>query len=145
MSAEQAAKPPVWFWIIVVVMTLWNAAGVAAFVAQVTMTPEALAQLPAEEQALYTGLPVWALAAFAVAVFGGLLGCLGLILRKRWAVPLFVLSLIGVLVQFGHALLQTSAVEVHGTQAVIGPVVIIVAGIFLIWFSLLASKRQWLT
>jgi hypothetical protein len=76
-------KPPVWFTIVAVLALIWNAFGVMAYIMQVTMTPEALATLPVAEQALYTNLPAWYTGAFAIAVFGGALASLALVLKKE--------------------------------------------------------------
>jgi hypothetical protein len=44
--------------------------------------------------------PAWADALWAFGVWGGLLGSLLLLLRRRWAVPAFLVSLLGALVSF---------------------------------------------
>lgn len=85
-----SAKPSAAFWIISVLALLWNLLGVMAYIMQVTMTPEALQALPAEQQALYTNVPAWATAAFAVAVWGSTLGCILLLLRKKLSTLFFI-------------------------------------------------------
>ena len=68
-------KAPSWFWILSAVMLVWNLMGVMAYIAQVTMSPEALAALPVAEQNLHANTPAWANGAFAIAVWGGAAGC----------------------------------------------------------------------
>ena len=80
-------------------MVLWNGIGVAAFFSQLMMTPEMIAQLPEAQQAVYRDIPVWSYAAYALAVFGGLIGSILLALGKKLALPVLVISLAGVLVQ----------------------------------------------
>jgi len=75
-------KPATWFWIVSVLALLWNAMGDMAYIAQVTMSADALQALPEKERALYESLPTWATAAFAIAVWGSTLGCILLLLRK---------------------------------------------------------------
>ena len=90
---------PKWLTATAVLALVWNAMGCMAYLADVRMTPEEIAALPAVQQQLVAARPAWAVAATAVAVWAGLLGSLGLLLRRRWAFPVFVASLIGVLVQ----------------------------------------------
>ncbi len=143
MTAKSA--PPIWFWVVSVVCLLWNLAGLAAFAMQVTMGPEALAALPEAERELYTTVPVWATAAFAVAVIGGALGCLALLLRKAWAGPIFIASLCGILVQNFHSFALSKAPEVYGPTAMIMPLFVILIAVLLIWFSRSAKAKSWIS
>ena len=85
-------KPSTPFWIISIIALIWNIMGVMAYLQQAYMSDEEKAILPEAERALYSDVPSWAIAAFAIAVFGGLLGSLALLLRKKWATPLFFIS-----------------------------------------------------
>ena len=93
---------PKWFKPVAIVALLWNALGCAAYLSDVMLTPEDLAAMSTADQAIYAARPAWAVAASAFAVWGGALGSIGLILRKRWATPVLIVSLAGV--TFGPAL-----------------------------------------
>ncbi len=138
------SSPPAWFWVVSIVALVWNLIGLAAFVMQVLMTEEAIAALPEEQQPLYESIPVWATLAFAVATIGGTLGCVGLLKRKAWSFPVFVLSVLGVLVQVGRIFLLTDALGILGPQAVVMPLMVIVIGIALIVYSKSAISKGWL-
>ncbi len=99
MTETSDNKLPVWFWIISVLALIWNFMGVGAFIMQLTMSDETRMKLPELERAMYAAIPTWYMIAFGIAVFAGFLGCVGLVLRKAWAVKLFILSFIAVLVQ----------------------------------------------
>lgn len=144
MNTTIAVKPAGWFWVVAVLALLWNGLGVMAFVMQVTMTREALDALPEAERLLYENLPLWVLIAFAVAVFGGLLGAIGLLLRKAWARTLFIVSFIGLMVQATYNFLLSDTFEVMGSGAMVMPIVVIVIAVFLIWFASMARRRHWL-
>ena len=75
------------FWIIGAVALIWNVMGFINFFGQ--MNADALAAMPKAQRAIIEGRPAWATGAFAIAVFGGALGCLLLLLRKS-AAYLFV-------------------------------------------------------
>jgi MFS superfamily sulfate permease-like transporter len=80
-----------------------------------------------------------------VAVFAGLLGALGLLIRKGWSRSLLFLSLLALLVQFGWWIFISGAMEVIGPSMLTMPIVVIVVGIFLVWIANHAAKRGWLT
>ena len=144
MNNTSKESPPKKFWIISIVALIWNLFGVLAYLGDVTLSAEALTALPSAEQALYANTPTWATSAYAIAVFGGLLGCIGLPVRKKWAAPLFAISLVGLVVQIIHGLFLTNAMEVYGRAALIMPVVILVVGGFLVWFSRDSIAKGWL-
>lgn len=145
MPEETNTKAPWWFWTIGVVALIWNLMGVAAYLAQVSMDETVLAAMPAAERAIYEAVPAWATAAFAIAVFGGALGCAVLLLRKAWAFHVLILSLVGVLVQMYHAFFLTRSIEVYGPGGMIMPVMVIVLSVFLVWFARFSQGKGWLT
>lgn len=138
-------KPSVAFWIISGLALIWNLMGVMAYITTVTMTPEALQALPPEQQQLYTDIPKWATAAFAVAVWGSTLGCVLMLLRKKFAKPVFAIALAGILVQMTHSLFISKSIEVYGPGGAVMPVMIILIGGFLVWYSRYATEKGWLS
>lgn len=96
---------PKWVFIVSIAFLLWNLMGLASFTMQWMMTPADMAKLPAEQQALWGNMAGWIWAAYAVAVGAGTLGALGLLLGKKWAVPLFLVSMIAIMIQFSMPLL----------------------------------------
>ncbi|MFN8337117.1 MAG: hypothetical protein U0U09_18435 [Cyclobacteriaceae bacterium] len=138
-------KPSVAFWIISVLALIWNLMGVMAYITTVTMTPEALQALPPEQQQLYTDIPKWATAAFAVAVWGSTLGSVLMLLRKKFAKPVFAVALAGILVQMTHSLFISKSIEVYGPGGAVMPVMIILIGGFLVWYSRHATEKGWLS
>jgi hypothetical protein len=139
-----STKPPLWFWVVAVLLLLWNGMGVWAYIADATITAEALKALPEAERNLRIARPAWATAAFAVAVFGGVAGCLVLLLRNRLALPVLVLSLIGVAVQMAHAFLIADSYAVYGPGGLAMPAMVLAGSLFLVWFARHARRRGWL-
>ncbi len=146
MTDKLTVKPPAWFWIISVLALIWNLMGVMAYLGNVFITDDMKAELTAEQLTLMEGTPSWITAAFAIAVWGGLLGCIALLLRKKWAKAILMISMFGILVQMAHSFFLTNASEVYGqVQGVIMPLLVIVIGIALVFFARLANKRHWLS
>lgn len=136
-------KAPTWFTVAAAIFLVWNLVGVMAYIAQVMMTPEALAALPDEQRQLIENTPAWATAAFAVAVNFGVLGCLLLLLKKNLAGLFLQLSLAGVLVQMYHAFFMTRSFEVFGPGGMVMPVMVIIIAIYLVTLAAKAKAHRW--
>ena len=137
-------KPATWFWIIGALTLIWNIMGIMAYIAQVTMSPEALQSLPENERALREAMPAWSTGAFAIAVWGGTLGCVLLLLRKKMATPVLIISFVGVLVQMCHSIFMSKSIEVYGPGGMIMPVMVLMIGGYLIWFSRKSTANGWI-
>ena len=141
----QLHKIPVWYWIATVFFLLWNIMGVVSFFYHVFLPEEYFNALPENQKALFSQYPLWTKIAFAMAVFGGLIGTIGLITRRKWARKYFIISLIGIIPQMIHSLYFTDTIEIHGPrEAFLMPIMIVVIGIFLICFSNSCIKKGWL-
>lgn len=64
------------------------------FFLQTSLTAEQVAAMPPDRQLVYEAMPDWLTVAYAVAVFGGVIGAVGLLVRRRWAVWAFAASLL---------------------------------------------------
>lgn len=137
-------KPATWFWVVSAIALVWNAMGVIAYIAQVTMSAEALQALPENERALYESAPAWATAAFAIAVWGGALGSILLLIRKKWATAVLIISFVGIIVQMIHSFFIANSIEVYGLGGLVMPLMILIAGAYLIWFSRKSTAKGWL-
>lgn len=127
------------FWFISVVMLIWNIMGCVNFFVQ--MDPDMLAAYRESERAIIEGRPAWATGAFAIAVFGGALGCLLLLLRKSTAYYLFIASQIGVIVTMIHTL--GTGVD-FGIGEILGIILMpLIVATFLIWYSKRAESKGW--
>ncbi|RVT94723.1 sugar transporter [Sphingomonas crocodyli] len=136
---------PIWFWILTILLLLWDLMGVAAFCMQYMMGPTELAQLPPDQREAFSSMPSWAWAAYGIGTIGGALGSLFLLFRMKLAQPLYIVSLVAVLAQFGwtffgYGMINDPAVAMKAAF----PVVIIVLAIFQLWFAGFAIKRGWI-
>lgn len=136
---------PRWFQAVAIVALVWNLLGCAAFVFDLLLTPEALAAMPAEQQALYAARPGWAVAATGVAVLGGVLGCVGLLRRRKWALPVFALSLAGIVAQDIALFVLVDGAKLAGPVAVAMQAVVLAVGIALVLLGRRGIARGWLS
>ncbi len=136
-------KTPSWFWFVAIVFLLWNIMGVFSFFTHTFISEEALLLLSESERELYVEYPVWATFIFAIAVFSGFLGSLGLLFKKKWSKTYFIISFLAIIIQMIHNVFFTKSMEVYGPgQTITMPIMIVVFGLFLIWFSNYFIKKN---
>ena len=142
---HEKTKIPMWFWVVSIFFLLWNIMGVFSFLAHTFISNEALAELPSNERELYGEYPLWTTIVFAIAVIAGMIGAIGLVLKKKWSKMAFVISLLAIIPQMIHNVFFTKSIEVYGTvEAVTMPALVVIFGLFLLWFSTSAIKKHWL-
>jgi len=133
---------PIWFWIISILALLWYLMDMSAFYMRVFMAEDIIKGMPENQQHLYQNMPQWVKLVFAAEVFGGVLGSLGLLLRKKWALPLFYISILGVLYQTFYIYYLSDAISTLGTPAIMMPMVAVGIGMILHTRSLIS--KAWL-
>jgi len=133
---SESNKPGVAFWIIGVVALIWNGMGVNAYLQSAFKTEAATVELNAEQLALLDSTPAWMTALFAIAVFAGAIGCIALLIRKKMATTLLMVSFIAATIQQLYWLFGTNAVEVFSyKKPYLMPILIIIFAAFLVWYS----------
>jgi hypothetical protein len=131
------------FWAIGAIALIWNVMGIVNFFMQ--MNTEALAAMPETHRAIIDGRPVWATGGFALAVFGGTLGCILLLLRKSAAYYLLIASLIGVIVTMMHTLaVAASTTDFSPFEILLMIIMPLVVAAFLIWYSKKTMSKGWI-
>ena len=73
------------------------------------------------------------------------LGALLLLLKKKIASTFFILSFIGIIIQMTYGLLISENTNGYGPLGLIMPLMIIVIGGYLIWYSKKAAEHRWLS
>jgi hypothetical protein len=133
---------PKWYMPVAIIALLWNLIGCAAYLMDVTLTPEAVAAMSPDQQALYAARPAWAVAVYAIAVWGGALGCVGLIMKKRWAKGALLASLLGLIAQ-DIALFGMSPVAIETSVYALQGMVLMIA-VLLLLLANRAARQGWL-
>lgn len=128
-------KPTISFWIISALALIWNLIGVMAFSMDIMMSEEALSAMPEAERLLYESAPAWSKFVYGVAVFGGTLGSILLLMKNGSAKRVFIVSFIAIIIQMGYSLLFTNAIDVYGVAGTIMPATVALIGGFLVWYS----------
>jgi hypothetical protein len=132
-------KAPWQLWLVGVFATLFNAVGVFDFVmsrlqgdkylASAGMTPQQIAH--------YAQMPGWMLVVWAVGVFGAFAASVLLLMRRRSALPVFVVSLVAFFTSLLYTYVLTNGGAVMGQQMAIMSAVI---ALLLVLFSVYAWR-----
>jgi len=96
------------------------------------------------ERAIIEGRPLWATISFALAVFGGVVGSLFLLLKKSISFYVFILSLLGVIITMTHSLGLFGSTISFSVAELLGIILMPLAiAVFLIWYAQLAKNKTW--
>jgi CHASE2 domain-containing sensor protein len=120
---------------------LFMVLGCAALAMHVTADP---ATLPLDQRALFEAEPRWVLAASAAGFIAGLIGGLLLVLRRKAAVPLLLVSLLGVLVWCAGMFVTPEFRDLLSTDEIAGLVVVVALTWTIFWFARHSRQRGWL-
>jgi len=137
MTDGQSTARPWHMWVVGVLGFLWNCGGVVDYTMSKTRNAEYLAGFTPEQLAWFDGFPLWMNIAWALGVWGAIAGSILLLLRSRWAVHAFAVSLAGLVVatiyQFGLSDMPAS-LKTSGNMAFTA-VLWVVAGL-LLWYAM---------
>jgi len=112
---DSSTETPMTHWLIAGAGLIWNFFGLMIYVMTVRATPEQLAaQYDAAQIAFMESVPVWATSANAIAVTAGVLACILLLMKRSLALPLFIVSLVALLVQDLHSFVLEDVISVFG-------------------------------
>jgi hypothetical protein len=130
-----------WYTVAAIASLLFMLLGCAAYLLGVTTDP---ASLPLDERAAHDAQPVWLISVNAVAVWAGALGALLLLLRRRLAETLLLVSLIAVTVWLAGLLLIPRLRDLLGTDDLAVAVIVSVITWTIYWFARHSRQRGWL-
>ena len=137
-------RPPMWFWVLASVLLLWNLLGAYVCVQQFRLGADAYPPATDYDRQLFASMPGWYDWNFAFAEVTGVGWAVALLARRSIAVPLFVLSLIGVVIQFGYVFTQTDVIAHKGLRTSYFPLFIAAVCLFQIAVARLARRRGWI-
>jgi len=136
-------KTPFHLWIVGILSLLWNAGGAFDYVMSKTKNEGYMAQLSPEQMAFLEGVPVWFSATWAIGVWFSVFGSILLLLRSRFAVQAFGLSLIGLIISsiYTYGLAEQRTFEAGGMAAVIFSIIIPVVLVLLLIYARRMTRK----
>ncbi len=139
-------KPNTLFWIIAVILVLWNLMGASAFIVDNFATDMIADAYTAEQMAVIESTPLWAKVLYGISTLGGLLAAILLIARKLAAVRVYLISLLALIIHTVYNIGFENAMEVFGVgQGLIFPLVILFLAVFEYWYSKYCASKGWLS
>ena len=144
MSYEMNRRTPWHHWLVGLLAIVWNGFGAMdytmtqlrgdAWLRDMNMTDAQIAY--------FHGMPGWAMAVWAIGVWGGVLGGVLLLLRSRHAVALFAISLTAFVIGLIYTYLLSGGAAVMGGQHVyLMQGAIFAVCLFFLWYALRAVSR----
>jgi len=115
MATTVNARTPVHLWIVGIVSLLWSCFGAYDYLmTRMRNTDYLAAAMPGADPnailAWVDGFPIYAQIGWGLGVWMGLAGSILLLVRHRWAVPAFALSLVGAILGLGYQIVAAPPV-----------------------------------
>ncbi|NNC37388.1 MAG: hypothetical protein EX271_13235 [Acidimicrobiales bacterium] len=141
MSEISENNTPTSYWVVTGLLVVWSLMGIMAYLGNVGMSAEDLAKYVAEGDMTQgyadyiASAPAWTTAVFAVAVFSGVAGAICLLLRKKWAVQLYTVSLVFILISMFKGFVLDRAGSIMSAGQIFMEFMVVILGIIAVWFS----------
>ncbi len=130
-----------WYMPAAVAALLFMAFGCVMYLMHVLADP---ATMPLDQRAAFEAEPLWVTAAYAIAVWVGLAGTVMLVLRKKLAEPLLMVSLAAVLAWLAGLLVVTDLRESMSANDLLVALVVTAVTWTIFWFARHSRQRDWL-
>jgi hypothetical protein len=144
MTEAVGTKPSTgWiFWVVVALGLLWNSYGAYDYFMSKTQGETYYRQMGMTDAqiAFFNSYPLWMTAVWAIGVWGGLLGAVLLLARRRLAVPVFVASLAAFVVSLIYGYVLSPNTAVNDQQTLIMQGVVLAGCVFFVWYSQRMAK-----
>ncbi len=114
---------------------LWNAMGAFDYLMTQTQNEAYMSEFTPEQLEFFYNFPTWMVAFWALAVWGGVLGSILLLLRRGWAVPVFLVSLVCMVVTAFHNFVLANGMEIMGGVGAVFTIAIFAIAVFLYMYS----------
>ena len=138
----ETIKTPWHLWLVGIVSLLWNAIGAYDYTMTNLRDQAYLDSMgyPAEGIAYLEAFPIWAHSGWALGVWGAIIGSVLLLLRNRFAVLAFGLSLVGLALTSLYEAMADIPPELAAVQPAWFPIVLWSIAVFLLIYAI--SMRQ---
>jgi hypothetical protein len=147
MATTAEGRTPVHVWIVGILALIWNGIGCYDYLMTRMRDTDYLSSMmpgtdPNAVLAYIDSFPVWAQAGWGLGVWGGLAGAVLLLMRSRYSVWAFVLSLIGAILGLGYQIANPGGpAGMHEGPGAVMPYIIIAIAAFLAWYAWNAQKK----
>jgi hypothetical protein len=147
MQQAVSARTPVHLWIVGILSLLWSCVGCYDYLMTRMRNTDYLAKMmpkvdPNAMLAWIDGFPLYAQVGWALGVWMGLLGSVLLLIRSRWAIWAFGLSLLGAVLGLGYQIaLAPPLAGADDTMSKVVPYIIIAIALALFLYARAQEKK----
>jgi hypothetical protein len=148
MADESVGTPPQtpWhLWVVGILAVLWNAVGAFDYLMTQTGNEAYMSQFSPDQLEYFYTFPTWLVFFWATAVWGSVVASVLLLLRREWAVGVFLVSFVAMVVTSVDNFLLRDGLEVMGTGGAVFSVIIFFAALGLWLYSRAMAQRGVLT
>ncbi|HSG48119.1 MAG TPA: hypothetical protein VLA43_09925 [Longimicrobiales bacterium] len=145
VAVTSAPRTPVHLWIVGIVALLWTGFGAFDYLMTQTQNESYMASFTPEQLEYFYAFPAWVVAFWALAVWGSVLGSLLLLLRKRAAVTVFLVSFVSMVVTSFYNFVLSNGAEIMGNVGATFSAVIFVVALGLLLYARAMARRGVLT
>src|SRR5689334_9587039 len=149
MQQAVSSRTPTHLWVVGVLSLLWNCFGAYDYTMTRTRNVDYLAKSmpgvdPNATLAWIDGMPLYAQIGWGLGVWMALVGSLLLLIRSRWAVWSFGLSLAGAVISLGYQMTMAPALQgaPQGLMSTVMPLVIIAVALFLFLYARAMEQKD---
>ncbi len=115
-SANDNVRTPWHLWLVGALSLLWNGFGSFDFTMTATRNEAYLKPYPQEMLDYWLHMPAWVWIIWAIGVFGGLLGSVALLVRRKLAIPLFSASFLAAAASMAFGTFDENAPKMEGAE-----------------------------
>ena len=134
-SRASTVATPWHLWLVGVLALLWNSMGAFDYLMTQTRNESYMSQFTPEQLAYFYAFPAWVVSTWALSVWGGVLASVLLLLRNRWAVTVFGVSLVTMVITTIYNFGLTNGAEVMGTFGLVFSAVIFALAVALFLYA----------
>ena len=143
MDEDYAPRPVAsWYMVAAVVSLVLMILPVVGALIHLTTDPATLAL---DERAQFEAEPLWMVAAFGLTGLAGAVGGLMLVLRRKSAEPLLLVSLIGIAVWFIGLFVNSRLRDLLSTGQIAMAAIVVAIVWTIYWFARHSRQRGWLS
>lgn len=145
MSETKDTATPRHLWVVGVLSLLWNLFGAMDYLMTQTQNEAYMGQYTPEQLDFFYGFPAWLVAFWAIAVWGAVAGSILLLMRKRYAFHVFLVSFLCLVVTSIHNYGFAGATDIVGGAGLVFSVIIFVVALGLVFYARNMTRRGALT
>jgi len=140
-SSESDSQTTPWhLWAMGVFAVLWSSMGAMDYVMTQTRNEAYISSFTPEQMSFFYAIPSWAIATWALAVWCGVIGGVLLLLKKRLATPVFLVSMVSFILTAFQNYVLSNGMEIMGSPAALAFNAVIF--LFIVLFFLYARTMQ---